>query len=161
MIKNNSWILIALNLTNDGLMDALTGSLTGDGDSVSLSAAVNTPRRAFAHNRSISSVSVTARVNSAVQAARSSTSSTSSTTTMTRCESLDFSERMHKRSDKQRQSIRNLHQGLQHGIQGISQWTGKCGSMLARRSKTMISFARKGRLPIINLFFFFIHFFIH
>lgn len=43
-----------------------------------------------------------------------------------------------------RQSIRNLHQGFQHGIQGLADWTEKCGHMLAKRSKKVISFVNKG-----------------
>jgi hypothetical protein len=48
------------------------------------------------------------------------------------------------RSDT-RQSIRNLHQGLQHGIQGLADWTEKCGQMLAKRSKKVIAFVNKGK----------------
>ena len=125
------------------------------------------PRRIFAHNRSNSTVSVTAtsHLRLATSARSKQLSGERTGSTMTRTGSLDFTEQMiqkrratvtqstvgshspalSNRSDKHRQSIRNLHQGLQQGIQGISDWTGKYGSIFARRSKTMISFARKGR----------------
>lgn len=136
-------------------------------NSKNLAATGKDPRRIFAHNRSNSSVSVTAtsHLRSAACTHSKQLSSERTGSTMTRTGSLDFTEQiiqkrraavtqstvgshspgMSNRSDKHRQSIRNLHQGLQQSFQGISDWTGKCGSILAKRSKTMISFARKGR----------------
>ena len=50
-------------------------------------------------------------------------------------------------------SIRNLQLGLQQGIQGISVWTEKCGQLLARRSKKMMTIVAKGRPLIFFVFF--------
>ena len=97
-----------------------------------------------------------------------------------RCESLDFndakdalcrrqsitsrastssisSNRSEGRGPNHSHSIRNLQLGLQQGIQGLADWTEKCGILLAKRSKKMMAIVNKGKccLAIATRFHFF------